>query len=263
MEWRGAHWEVRDLGSRNGTVVAGHRLAAGEIAILCSPSVIQFGDEAESWEIESDSPPPARASTVDDGEPASVVGDTLLLPSEDTPLATVHRETGGAWRLDDGRGCRAVTDGAEIVVGDRRWRLSLPVLLPPTHDATGGPVDRVHFRFQRRQASGEIELTLVQAGRTERIERHGFLQLLLHLASRRLEDRGRGVPLEAEGWTHIVDVESALRCASTTINVWVFRARGHLATHGITLPDDIVERRLGSGEIRLGSADVEVTGPDR
>src|SRR3954471_21388385 len=47
--WTGRAWELHDLGSRNGTILDGRRLAAGERIAIVRGAVIAFGDAGNAW----------------------------------------------------------------------------------------------------------------------------------------------------------------------------------------------------------------------
>ena len=58
--WRGEGWEIRDLGSRNGTVVTGEVLNPGLSHKLEAGAVITFG-RASPWRLAEVGPPYAHA----------------------------------------------------------------------------------------------------------------------------------------------------------------------------------------------------------
>src|SRR5579862_7993832 len=76
LRWSGNRWEVRDLGSRNGTFLNGTRLKAGEEQALQTGAVIAFGKLLEQqWEVVDSAPPTVMAVPVDGGEPVLLDGD--------------------------------------------------------------------------------------------------------------------------------------------------------------------------------------------
>ena len=57
VTWTGWHWEIKDLGSRNGTYVDGTKLDPGVAVKLTAGSRIAFGDPERDWEMATDDPP--------------------------------------------------------------------------------------------------------------------------------------------------------------------------------------------------------------
>ena len=79
---------------------------------------------------------------------------------------------------------------------------------------------------------------------------------LLTLAPERLADADRG---EAErGWVTEERLAERLRLDRQTVKVQIHRARQELAAYGVPDAAGIVERRAGSGQLRIGVARVNV-----
>jgi hypothetical protein len=57
IRWKKTHWEVSDLGSRNGTYVHQRRLEAGERVRLQRGDRLAFGDPLDEWQVVDDEPP--------------------------------------------------------------------------------------------------------------------------------------------------------------------------------------------------------------
>ena len=53
IRWNGDQWELRDLGSTNGTLLDGVRVDPGEPMRIDVGSRIEFGDEGETWTVAS------------------------------------------------------------------------------------------------------------------------------------------------------------------------------------------------------------------
>src|ERR1700742_4494867 len=68
LRWTGRDWELHDLGSRNGTIVDGRRLAPGERSALARGAVIAFGQADNAWRLVDDAPPAVIAVPTEGGE---------------------------------------------------------------------------------------------------------------------------------------------------------------------------------------------------
>src|SRR5678809_32657 len=91
IRWTGDRWEVKDLGSRNGTYLDGHRLKKGEESPLTKGAIIVFGPSAERWELIDDAPPEVMLVALDGGPPVRMDEGMLAVPSSDDPQATIYR----------------------------------------------------------------------------------------------------------------------------------------------------------------------------
>lgn len=78
IEWRDGHWEVRDLGSRNGTRVDGQPVPAGSSLVVGLGSTIEFAQDDRVW-VMLDARDPA------DSTPAAA-DRTLLTATIEKPL---------------------------------------------------------------------------------------------------------------------------------------------------------------------------------
>ena len=74
---------------------------------------------------------------------------------------------------------------------------------------------------------------------------------LLTLARLRNADQREQRESEA-GWTHREDLMTMLKCGEQQLNVWVFRVRSKFASKDFLDYASIVERRDGSGQLRIG-----------
>jgi len=259
FRWTGRQWEVRDLGSRNGTWVDGRRLGSGESAPLTVGTTLAFGSPGRRWRVRDDSPPHTAAVPEDGGMPVEPEGKILALPSAEHPLVTVYATPAG-WVVDrDGR-TEVVSDGTVLVVEGRRWRLSIPAAAVGTVEAGDAPVDlsRVALSFTVSRDEEHVECVGSAGSRSFDLGTRSHHYLLLTLARARLADRARGVPPAEEGWLYQDDVLKGLATTFNTLQVHVFRARRQLGEVGVINAADIVQRRTDSGQIRLGVADLAV-----
>src|SRR5262245_18250493 len=83
IRWNGRVWDVRDLGSTNGTYVAGSRIATGASVALHQGDQLIFGEAGETWELIDDRAPIAFAIPVAGGEPSFLASGAIPIPSAD------------------------------------------------------------------------------------------------------------------------------------------------------------------------------------
>lgn len=103
-----------------------------------------------------------------------------------------------------------------------------------------------------------IAASLQTVGGTVDLGARAHHQMLLELARVRLEDRGNGVSAGEEGWIHLRDLEQRLGKDEPHINVWIHRLGLQVKRASVHGLDNLVERRRGLGEVRLGTSSVEV-----
>ncbi len=92
LGWTGAVWEVRDLGSKNGTFVGERRLAAGERIPLLPGDMIALGaprPPAPAFVLVDGAPPAASARHAQTGVVRAASAGLLVLPDEENPLASL------------------------------------------------------------------------------------------------------------------------------------------------------------------------------
>ena len=118
IRWTGEGWELRDLGSRNGTWLANHRLAPGEGRLLGPGLSLAFGDPANRWRVE-DLDPPAALGRGPQGQVERSEDGLLVLPNAARPEICVVQNIQGQWISEPADG-----SGGRIVQGTRRDGMS-------------------------------------------------------------------------------------------------------------------------------------------
>jgi len=103
-----------------------------------------------------------------------------------------------------------------------------------------------------------VSLRALAGGREVALGERVHNLLLLALARERRADAARGVPDPSCGWMYADDLAHGLRRPLQQLNLDVFRLRRHLARRGVVDADGIVERRLDTRQLRLGSARFEI-----
>lgn len=258
----GGRWEIRDLGSRNGTFLEGTKLQPGREYPLIKEATIGFGDVSHRWIFEDDGAPQVMVVPLDGGEPLTVEGDVLGIPSIDDPAATLFRGGDGQWRLerpDDVT--RVLASNQPFEVGGRAWRLSTPEasVSTATADMPGPEVRQLTLAFAVTRDEEHVELSAHDsAGGSYSLGSRGHNYLLLTLARHRLSDAGQGQPEPLCGWMYQDELIDGLGISPTQLNIDIFRIRRQFAGARILDAAAIIERRPGTKQIRIGVSKIEI-----
>ncbi len=255
LSWNGQQWEVRDLGSRNGTFVDGRRLGSGESSALTVGTRLTFGAEAPAFVLEHAGAPGAMA--IGPGRATVHARDGLLaLPSAENPEVLVFSD-GLGWVAESGDDRRRVSDGDPVVAAGVAFRLRLPQVVEGTATADAGlTLDTVGIRFEVSRDEEHVRLQLVHRGRSIPIEprEHGYV--LLTLARKRLADAAE--PASEQGWIERDQLLRMLQLDANGLNVAIYRARGQLAAAGLIDSAGIVEVRRGQRRIGIDPSRLSV-----
>jgi hypothetical protein len=81
---------------------------------------------------------------------------------------------------------------------------------------------------------------------------------LYELAQERRADEARGLPDTSCGWLFADHLAKELDVSLLTLNMYVFRARGVLAAHGVVDATRLIERRRSTGQLRIGAKRLEI-----
>jgi hypothetical protein len=261
IAWTGVDWEVRDLGSRNGTWVDGRRLNPGTPERLVPGSRLGFGRESDAWELIDATPPTAMARHEGSGELRVADAGMLALPPEsDAPIVVVVEESPGVWMVEQGERCEPASDQQLVDVAGEAWR----ILIPWIHETTLSldapqPLDELGLRFVVSRDQEHVELHVRHVGgevaMTPRV--HHFLLLLL--ARKRLEDRANvQLPEQEHGWTYVEELVGMLQTDAERLNVDVYRIRRQFAEAGLPGATRLIERRRLTRQLRLATATLEI-----
>lgn len=177
-----------------------------------------------------------------------------MLPRPERPLACVHEGEHGLWVLEHDEGVEVVRDGQVVEVSGTSFELELPQLVDETRERKGA-TGQARLELRVSQDEEHIEVTVRQGEQLVALGHRSFSELVLHLSRARLEDRELA---EAEqGWRYADEAGKGLGLDRCQLNMAVFRARQAVKKGGLDL--ELVERRRGSGQLRLAVADVEVS----
>ena len=260
-------WEVRDLGSSNGTFVQGVRLPPGERRALGVGAVISFGGEAAGSTMEDAARPFPEARDLGSGERLLGTAHLLSLRAGDGSTADILEEARGSWVMEQAGSVRDVRHGELVDFGGHRYRVSLPLPVPETEDAPpGGALDAggslladTALAFLVSANLESVEVRVEWGGR--RWEGHkAYNRALLALAEARLRDeRTSELRLHEQGWVYCDELCTLASYESVArLNVEVHRARTEFARQGVPGAPAIVQRRRGTGQLRLGTNRIEI-----
>jgi hypothetical protein len=257
IRWNGQHWELRDLGSTNGTFANGRRLAPGESAILGRGSTLAFGDCADPWRLTTDTAPVPAAIPVDGGEPRFFVSGAIAIPDPESPSAVIVLDDDN-WVLEVSDSRKALAFGEQFLVDGREWRFECPAIAAITYASEERlySLDDSALVFEASRDEEHVTLTLRVGARVKHFRERTCFYLALVLARRRANDEREGST--EPGW---IDIETLLQMVPdyschSALNVEIFRLRRFLYEAGVGDAARIVERRRG--QVRFGSARVEL-----
>jgi hypothetical protein len=256
--WSMDRWEVRDLGSRNGTWVDGRRLAAGEAATVQAGGALGFGDPEDRWELVEAGPPSAIAEELRGGALRPAQDGILALPDDEHPELLVYADASGRWLVEaTDQPPRAVEDEAVVTAGGGTWRLRLPERQVGTAAMhVGATLDTVRLRFAVSRDEEHVQVTVAARAGDTVLEVREHWYTLLTLARLRLEDAGE--PASEQGWIERDDLLKMLGIDANALNVAIYRARRQLQASGIDGAAGLVEVRRGQRRIGVPADHLEV-----
>ena len=259
--WTGGAWQIRDLGSRNGTYVDGRKISVQEHAPLVAGTEVAIGEPRPSFRLIDDAPPRLLAVN-DSGDLVVGEDDMLLLTAEPGHEVSVFRGADGQWRLETANQTRDIEDQHSVVVGEVPWRIHLPSSVNRTQDAKTSAepaLSEVGLEFFVSRDGEFVSVTIVKPDGKIELEPRAHAQLLLVLGRSRLADVKQGHLSDSEcGWLHREDLARMLATDPQLVNLWVFRARQQLSAAGIRGAAGVVERRAGAQQLRLGICEIRI-----
>lgn len=256
--WTGGRWEVRDLGSRNGTWVDGRKLNPGEVVTVSQGARLAFGDMDDPWELAEAGPPAALAEDLKGGDLRSAQDGILALPDEEHPEVVVYADATGRWMLEQGdQAHRPVVDEEVVTAGGQPWRIRVP----DRHEGTAtmhvtATLEAVSLRFAVSRDEEHVQVTVIFRGEEMGIEAREHWYTLLTLARQRQEDAEQ--PPSEQGWIERDDLLRMLGVDSNALNVAIYRARRQLQAAGVEGAAGLVEVRRGQRRIGVSTERLEV-----
>lgn len=260
VRWIGPAWEVQDLGSRNGTFVDGRRIAPGEHVALQHESQISFGDTSDPWLLDDVGPPVLMAVHCHSGQTVCATDGLLVLPDSEHPIAVAYYHASGEWVLEQEGQVSVLAEQSIIHVAGGRWRIHLPLSIPGTWEPPSGHVsiDGLILCFRVSTDEEYVHLLVHQGSRVIDLRGRSHHYTLLLLARARLTDQQQGVSTANQGWMYLSDLQSMTKVDEKHLNILIHRARRQMIDAGITEGARLIERRIGTGQLRLGIAQIEI-----
>jgi hypothetical protein len=260
IRWSGESWLLKDLGSMNGTTLAGRALRANEQVVLRPGARIGFGHGSLMWQLTDDGPPLAMALPEGGGTEIVSINGLLALPSPQQPLVTVHRDHDGGW-VSEVEGTRSpVSDNQHLNVCGKVYRLCLPQDLTgtsPLQPFSRHAVADVSITFRRSQDLEHIELDVRSEGQTRRLPARTHNELLLVLSRARRRDQEQQLAPANCGWMYLDELCRSVAVSRERLNIDVYRVRRQFGELGVVDPANIIERRASSKQLRIGTGHLE------
>ncbi len=261
FRWTGRAWEVRDLGSRNGTWVNDERLGAGDQREVGVGATIAFGAPNEIWRLEDAGGPATCAIPAAGGVVRFARDELLALPDDESPVASIYAGPDGGWVFEHDGNVEPVQDRQVVDVDGKPWQIFLaaPVELTLEPSPVKADIGSVRLRFFVSRDEEHVSLTVISDGVERSMGSRSFHYVLLTLARQRLKDAALPeLPPTAHGWVYQDELLRKLGMDANKFGVDIFRARRQLLDAGIEGAAAIIERRPVARQLRLGVAELEV-----
>lgn len=255
--WDGDKWLLRDLDSLNGTFLNGTQVEARQEPELRPGDELRFG-RGKDWTVAECEPALATAVSLT-GSGIRQATALLPLPKEADVQATVFRDHLGRWQLESDEGARQVADLEEVAIAGQVFRLYLPEALERTTLEEACTLETATLRIAHTRDEEHVQVAIHSAGLQVDLGARAHHYLLLLLARVRLEDAEKGVPEDKRGWIHRDVLLDMLRVDRKALNLQVYRIRDAMSRAGVIDPGEVVERRRGNHQLRLGMERVQVS----
>lgn len=258
IRWNGVNWEVRDLGSRNGTHVNGELMALGKSYPLGQGDTICFGDAKEIWTLVDASAPQVMALALESDAIVLPEGDMLAIPSSEAPETVLFRGSQGDWQREEGDGTLTpLRDQDQFTTRTGHWLFCCPhVLAPTTSLEERASLRGARLMFEVSLDEEHVEVVLHTPNRQVSLGARAHHYLLLVLARQRIKDQSAGVIHSACGWIYVEELLKKLQVTPEQLNLDIFRIRQQFGSLGFANPGSVIERRPRTRQLRLGIADL-------
>jgi len=258
LVWTRKGWQVRDLGSTNGTTLDGERLEAGKDYSLTPGSVLAFGDPANQWTLVDATSPQALAVSGLGLRRAAEDG-LLALPDDENLEAVIFELDPGAWIAEVDGEPRPVKDQEYLNLSGGTWRLSLPRFHEETLALRPHQGVRPGLQFEISRDEEFIRIWFIKNEARVEVPTRAHHYMLLLLARARIEDQASGLASGEAGWLYAEDFCKMLGTGSHLLNVMVHRARQQFARLKMGGAAGVIERRRSTRQLRIGIDQLSVS----
>lgn len=258
LRWKDGAWELRDLGSSNGTYIGSRRLAAGERVQLEIGTVFSLSGSSAVFELVDTSPPFAAALHRASGKVHIAAGGILVLPNEDQPRLTMFASSDGSWYIEIEKEVRLAKNGEELTLGGEVYVIEVPTTTIGTARSGGNTLilEALRLRFVVAPDEESVEVTMITGNKSVTLSPRRYHYLLLTLARAWIADAG--ISPRVRGFRDRDELCNQLGVDVMKLNTEVYRLRKQFVEMGVQGAAGLIERRPGTYEIRIGLTNLEV-----
>lgn len=256
IRWTANGWELKDLGSLNGTQVNGSGV---ELRALERGDRISFGHGDELWEL-VDATGPELMVVSQSGRITLTADDAIVaIPRAEEPKASVYRNSKGTWVLERTDDLVELTDQQAFDVDGERWIFHSPEAVQQTSsvaDLVPQRIETVVLHFEVSSDEEFVGLRAESGGHLVDLGSRAHNYLLLTLARKKLSDVAENVRATGCGWVYQDDLLRDLKVTPGQLNLDIFRIRKQFGALDVVDSASIVQRRPLTKQIRIGTGHI-------
>jgi hypothetical protein len=252
-------WWLRDLGSTNGTHLGNSPVTAGQ-EVRWDPSAdLTMG--GTSLRLLDASPPTPGVLELGSGRFIPGEPSLCLIERGDQTLASIHLEHGTQWWLEQGNEAKPIADGDTFHCDGHTYRFfSGGEHRRTAQQRAERSIRQLHLDFTVSLDEEHVRLVATLDGQRLDLGARTHHYTLLTLARCRQQDAtDPDLPESSRGWITTDQLTRQLGSSETKLSVEICRIRQQLSKHGLSDAADIIERRRGSGQLRIGVGDFTIT----
>jgi hypothetical protein len=254
LRWTGSCWELQDLGSLNGTFLDAVRVEPGGRIVLAPGARMRFGDSEQEWVLVCDEPWQTALVALEDGRRTEPHDGIIVLPDAEQPELSICCQADGNWIAETADHVWELERDQIVTAGGRSFRFEPGAAVYATsvnHLRSPRP-STIALEFVVSRNEEHVELTIVHADRRTALRPRAHTYLLLTLARLRMADQASELPASSHGWVAQQRLLKMLATNPAQLALDIYRARRQFAEAGVLDAVQIIERRPGSRELRIG-----------